>query len=196
MTLPLILLWLLIYLPYMLCLPAYFARLPLSPCFSSTATQGLLLLLWLFGSRAVIPSRIVEPDPAFTSASQAASTNAGFQLPPDVKFQPSPRLLHHELENPPMLQTLQGMFAEKRQFYSLCAWCPISFADFSFMWQETAVCVEGSLFLELSPFPFLETDLSVTPVGLKSPGVNKTSQRSISSIRLYFYIHKKHLDHF
>lgn len=47
-----------------------------------------LLLLLLFKSLPPSYSLSVKLDPAFTSASQPASTNAGFQ-PSDVKFQPS-----------------------------------------------------------------------------------------------------------
>lgn len=47
--------------------------------------------LWIAGCPPLSPPLSVKPNPAFTSASQRASTNAGFQFPPDVKFQPSPR---------------------------------------------------------------------------------------------------------
>lgn len=169
--LPLILQWLLIYLPHMLWLSPYFAGLPPSLCFSSSVTHGLLLLS-LFESQAV---------PLFPPGSSSQS-------------QPSP--LHHPV-NPPMLDfnfLLMSIFSPahgscimswKTLLCSrLCKGCLQRSSSFihsvldapfllqlsSLMWQETAVCVEGSLFLELNPLPFLEIDLSVTLVVLKSPG--------------------------
>lgn len=90
--LPLILLWLLIYLQHVLWLPSCYARLSLSlfllHCHSWTPAP---FALWIAGCPPLSPPLSIKPDPAFTSASQTASTNAGFQFPPDVKFQPSPR---------------------------------------------------------------------------------------------------------
>lgn len=75
--LPLLLLWLLVYLPHKLWLHSCFARLPLSLCFCSTAPHGLLLLSLLR----------VQSVPLFIPESSN-------------QIQPSP--LHHR-QLPPML---------------------------------------------------------------------------------------------
>lgn len=196
--LSLILLWLLIYLLHMLWLPSCFARLPLSLCFSSTATHGLLLLS-LFESRAVplfhLPgsSSRIQPSPPHHR-----------QLPPMLdfnfllmsSFSPAHGSCIMSWKTLLCSRLCKGVFAGKQQFYSLCTLCPISFADFlSYVTRNSCLCWGKPLYWAKS-LPFLKTDLSVTPVALKSPGVKKTSLRNISSIRLYFYIHKEHLDPF
>lgn len=112
--LPLILLWLFIYLVQVLWLPFYHVRLSLSLCFSSTATHGLLLLS-PFEPWAVplfhLPeaSRQIEPSPPHH---RQLPPMLGFSLllmsnfSPAHETHPLPWLWHHQLESPPTFKTL------------------------------------------------------------------------------------------
>lgn len=81
-------------------LPSTHAVAALLPCQTAPFSLCLLHSYWRAPASLALcisacpllsPPLSTKPDPAFTSASQAASTNARFQSPPDVKFQPSPR---------------------------------------------------------------------------------------------------------
>lgn len=81
-------------------LPSTHAVAALLLCQTAPFSLFLLLSYWrapaplalcISACPLLSPPQSTKPDPAFTSASQAASTNARFQFPPDVKFQPSPR---------------------------------------------------------------------------------------------------------
>lgn len=151
--LSLILLWLLIYLLHMLWLPSCFARLPLSLCFSSTATHGLLLLS-LFESRAVplfhLPgsSSRIQPSPPHHT-----------QLPPMLdfsfllmsSFSPAHGSCITSWKTLLCSRLCKGCSQESSSFIHSVLYAPFLLQIFCLMWQETAVCVGGSLFLELNP---------------------------------------------
>lgn len=151
--LSLILLWLLIYLLHMLWLPSCFAGLPLSLCFSSTATHGLLLLS-LFESRAVplfhLPgsSSRIQPSPPHHR-----------QLPPMLdfnfllmsSFSPAHGSCITSWKTLLCSRLCKGCLQESSSFIHSVLYAPFLLQIFCLMWQEAAACVGGSLFLELNP---------------------------------------------